>query len=131
MKKKKRLSRLIEMVLLIQSRPDWRPSALAEHFGISQTRIHQDIRVLVSAGIPIYFEGDGYKIARGPALESISISPEEALQLFYPDHLFRNDGGPAPEAVLRAKLLAALPADVRQKLSAPASRTRVQVRSAT
>ena len=39
MKRKKRVSRLLETVLLIQAQPDWRPKRLARHFGVSETNV--------------------------------------------------------------------------------------------
>jgi hypothetical protein len=90
-RKKRHLSRLLEMILLIQSRPDWRPKALAEHFGVSQTRIYQDIKELVSAGGSVCFSGSGHKIAGGFELSSTTLTPEEVLELLYPEHLFAAD----------------------------------------
>ena len=130
-KRKKRLSRLLEMILLIQSRPDWRPKKLAAHFGVSQTRIFQDIKELVGAGVSIYFSQGGYKIAGGGPLGSTTLSADEVLELLYPRHLFAGGADSAPsETLLQAKLAACLPARLRGSLGGGGS-ARVQVHSAT
>jgi len=129
-KKKKRISRLLEMVVLIQARPDWRPKKLAEHFGISETRIYQDIRELSAAGVPIYFARRGYHIAEGFHLSPAKLSPDEVLELLYPEHLFKENGAPTPsQTLLTAKLISCLPEAVRSGRAL--ERGRVRVRSST
>jgi len=130
-RKKKRISRLLEMVLLVQSRPDWRPKKLAEHFGVSQTRIHQDIKELVTAGVPICFSGEGYKLAGGCVLGSTTLSAEEVLELLYPKFLFAADSPGPSRTLLQAKLAACLPAGLRGSFEERVSGSRIKVESAT
>jgi predicted DNA-binding transcriptional regulator YafY len=128
MKRKKRLTRLLEIVLLLQGRPDWRPKALAEHFGVSQTRIYQDIRELVSAGVPVYFCGDGYKLGDGFSLGPTSLTADEILALLYPGYLFSPEDGPTNvQSLLQAKLTSCLPPSLRGRFHA----SRVKVPSGT
>jgi len=127
-KRKKRLSRLLEMILLIQSRPDWRPKKLAEHFGVSQTRIYQDIKELVGAGVPVCFSGGGYRIISGFVLSSTNLSPEEVLELLYPKHLFVAGESPGPsQSLLEAKLASCLPRSLRGRFE----KNRISLHSAT
>lgn len=130
-KRKKRLSRLLEMVFLIQARPDWRPKKLAEHFGVSQTRVHQDIKELVTAGIPIYFAGGGYKIAGDFVLRSAELAPDEILDLLYPDFLFAEGGHARPsQTLLEAKMALCMPESLRRDPRGP-SKGRIRVTSGT
>lgn len=132
MKRKKRVSRLLEMVLLIQSQPDWRPKRLARHFGVSETRIYQDIKELVAAGVPVCFSGGGYKLAGGFVLGSATLSPEEVLELLYPKHLFAQSGLPEPsQTLLQAKLAACLPRTLRGRVGGRSEKSRIKVESAT
>jgi len=125
-KRKKRLSRLLEMILLIQSRPDWRPGKLAEHFSISETRIYQDIKELVAAGIPIYFAQGGYKIAGDFVLRSAELTADEILDLLYPDYLFAEGGPPKPsQSLLEAKMALCLPESIRKRGALDRGRVRV------
>ena len=132
-KRDKRLTRLLKIILLVQARPDWRPRMLAKHFHVSQTRIHQDIRELVEAGVPICFSGNGYKIAGEFVLSSTSLSPDEVLELLYPQHLFSGDalGGEASvepaDSLLEAKLASCVPGPLRARFAG----SRIRVSSAT
>ena len=130
--KKKRLSRLLEMILLVQARADWRPGKLAEHFGVSETRIYQDIRELVSAGVPIYFSRTGYHIAGDFVLKSARLTADEVLDLLYPSYLFAGDGVPRPsDTILEAKLALCLPEPLRSGRAGDLERHRVRVQSGT
>jgi predicted DNA-binding transcriptional regulator YafY len=132
-KRDKRLTRLLKIILLVQARPDWRPGMLAKHFRVSQTRIHQDIRELVGAGVPICFSGEGYKIAGEFVLSSTSLNPDEVLELLYPQHLFSGDalsgdGSVDPaRSLLEAKLASCVPAPLRARFA----NSRIRVLSAT
>ncbi len=132
MAKKKRLSRLLEIILLVQSRPDWRPKKLAAHFGVSETRIYQDIRQLNAAGVPMLFAGTGYQIAGDFTFGPTRFSPEEILELLYPKHLFASQDAPMPlETLVEAKLAACLPSALRRGLGGAAQNTRIKLDSST
>jgi len=104
-----RLARLMEMITLVESGDDWNPRRLAEHFGISQTRIYDDIKELCLAGVPISYSGTGYSIDRSFFLPALNITPEEALLLLFPDALFREDSVHAARERLQAKILSIMP----------------------
>ena len=132
MARKKRLTRLIEMVLLIQSQMDWRPGALSKHFGVSETRIYQDIKELVGAGVPIYFARGGYKIAGDFVLRSAELTGDEILDLLYPDYLFSGEETRrAPRALLEAKMALCMPSSLRSGAGDRLARERIRVTSST
>lgn len=53
---------MLEIISLVRSNENLKPKDLAQHFEISVKRIHDDITDLNMAGVPIIFEGNGYKI---------------------------------------------------------------------
>jgi predicted DNA-binding transcriptional regulator YafY len=129
MKREKRVSRLIKLILMVQARSDWRPRELAAELGVSQTRLHQDIRELTQAGVPVYFGQGGYKISEGFSMGPTRLSTEEVLDLVYPPHLFadgeQSDG--TSSAALDAKLAACLPESLRGRFESG----RIRVGSST
>jgi predicted DNA-binding transcriptional regulator YafY len=106
------MARLIEMITLIRSNRNLRPGDLAEHFGISKKRIHDDVQDLCMAGVPLVFEGNGYRILEGFFLPPTAYSMEEAVTLILALHLLEKAGG-YPDGVstraLLSKALGALP----------------------
>ena len=122
-----RLARLIEMITLVQSGDDWNPRRLAEHFGISQTRIYHDIKELCLAGVPIAYSGTGYSIDRSFFLPALNLTPEEALLLLFPDALFREDSAKAARERLRAKILSIMPDRMRKLAKDSLERTDIRL----
>ena len=108
-----RLARLIEILTLVQAGTDWGPGRLAKHFGISETRIYQDIKELSKAGVPISYSGDGYQVDDDFFFSALNLTPDEAALLLYPDSLFRDDIALPIKERVRAKLLSALPPRMR------------------
>jgi len=115
MAKAARVSRLLEMVTLLQSGGGWAAKALAERFGVSRTRIFNDVRALREAGVPVRRSASGYTIDPSFFLPSVQLTPQEVLALLFPPQLFH--GSPSNESVHRsaqAKLLSCLPPTLRQ-----------------
>ncbi len=112
MAKRHRMARLLEMITLIRNNRNLRPGDLAEHFEISKKRIHDDIQDLCMAGVPLVFEGNGYRILEGFFLPPTAYSIEEAITLILALHLAEKEGG-YPEGVstraLLSKALGSLP----------------------
>ena len=131
MARKKRLTRLLEMVLLIQSQPDWRPGALSKHFGVSETRIYQDIKELVAAGVPMYFARGGYKIAGDFVLQSAELTGDEILDLLYPDYLFSGGSHRSSQSLLEAKMALCMPDFLRSGVGGRLAAERIRVTSLT
>ena len=108
-----RLARLLEIITLVQSEGGWGPKRLADHFGISETRIYQDIKQLCQAGIPIAYARNGYQIDASFFFPSLNLTPDEAALLLHPDSFFRDDVARPIKERVRAKLLSILPPAMR------------------
>lgn len=128
MGKAKRVSRLLEIVSVLQSGTGWFASALAERFGVSRTRIFGDIRALRDAGVPVRNTPSGYTIDPKFFLPSVRLTPQELRSLLFPCDLFV--GGEEERTVLdsaRSKLLACLPKPLRREADELLRRTSVVV----
>lgn len=128
MGKSLRVSRLLEMVTLIQSRMGWNARVLAERFGISRTQVFNDVRALRKAGVPVERSAGGYTIAPSFFLPALRLTPQEALSLLFPPELFA--GAMAADEVAhsaRSKVLACLPPPLRESAEQLMQRTHVML----
>lgn len=79
---KKRLTRLTEIHLLLQSKSMVNASEMAGKFGVSVRTIYRDIRALEEAGVPIITEeGKGYSLMPGYNLPPVMFDEAEANAL--------------------------------------------------
>jgi predicted DNA-binding transcriptional regulator YafY len=111
-----RASRLVSLLLLLQTRGQLTAAELADHFAVSVRTIHRDVEALEAAGVPVEAvrgPAGGYRLARGYRTRLTGLTSEEAEVLFV---------GPAAELGLgrvladaRLKLLAALPAELQER----------------
>lgn len=75
----KRLSRLIALLTLLQTKRILPASQLASRFSVSIRTIYRDMRSLESAGIPIFTEeGKGYSLVEGYRLPPMMLTDDEA-----------------------------------------------------
>ena len=116
-------TRLLSLVLMLQSRPIWKASELAEEFGVSQRTVHRDLRALEGMGIPIHSERGlygGFSLVRGYRLPPLLFTAEEAAVLCMGAQLVRELWGQTyTDAALAAtaKLDAVLPDDLRGEVA--------------
>lgn len=109
-----RVSRLVELITLVQCGEGWRGRSLARRLGVSRTQIYNDIRVLRAAGVPIRCSPTGYRIHSSYFQPSPQLTAREVLSLLFPFGLF--GGNELARAVRRSatdKLISWLPGDVR------------------
>lgn len=131
MSKAQRVARLLEIVTLLQTGEGWTARRLAERFGISRTRIFDDLRALREAGIPVRTTRAGYRIDPSFFLPSVQLTPHELLALLSPGELFAD--GPYDHEVLRSarsKLLCCLPEELQAGAAELLHRTSVAVPTA-
>ncbi|WP_051664017.1 helix-turn-helix transcriptional regulator [Dyadobacter crusticola] len=83
-----RLSRLVALLTLLQTKRTVTATELAERFSVSTRTIYRDIRTLESAGIPIVTqEGKGYAMLEGYRLPPVMFTREEAISLLTAEKL--------------------------------------------
>lgn len=113
-------TRLISMILLLQSRQTWKTGDLADELDVSERTIHRYILMLEDMGIPIYSERGpygGFSLMRGYKLPPLIFTAEEATVLYMGVNLVEEVWGQiyrdAVTSVV-AKLDNVLPDDLKQ-----------------
>jgi predicted DNA-binding transcriptional regulator YafY len=117
-----RASRLVNLLLLLQTRGRLTAAQLAVELEVSERTIYRDIDALSAAGIPLFSERGphgGVQLIDGYRTRLTGMTAEEAEALF-----FSGMPGPAAElglgtvmAAARLKVLAALPPEMRSRAS--------------
>ncbi|MEV8020271.1 WYL domain-containing protein [Streptomyces sp. NPDC086554] len=118
--------RLLSVLLLLQSRGRVSARGIADELGVSVRTAYRDVVRLQAAGVPVYAEpgrGGGYQLLDGYRTRLTGMSQGEARAL-----LFAGLPGPAADLGLaaevtaaRLKLLAALPAGLREEAARTAA----------
>jgi predicted DNA-binding transcriptional regulator YafY len=111
-----RASRLVTFLLVLQTRGQLTAVELAERLDVSERTVQRDAQALAAAGVPIVSvrgPAGGYRLDRGYRTQLTGLDAAEAEALFV---------GPAAElglgrelAAARLKLLASLPAELRER----------------
>ncbi|MEQ4720106.1 YafY family protein [Nonomuraea sp. B19D2] len=115
-----RASRLVSVLLLLQTRGRMTAQELADRLEVSVRTIYRDVESLHAAGIPLYGDAGpkgGYQLLDGYRTRLTGLTPDEAESLF-----LAGLPGPAAELGLGAvvtaaqlKLMAALPVELRDR----------------
>ncbi|PSL31617.1 helix-turn-helix transcriptional regulator [Dyadobacter jiangsuensis] len=107
-----RLSRLVMLLTLLQTKRVVTASELADRFSVSTRTIYRDIRTLEAAGVPVVtLEGKGYSLMEGYRIPPVMFTREQATALLIAEKLAANlTDPPTAELILAAmdKLRAAL-----------------------
>ncbi|MFJ5063043.1 helix-turn-helix transcriptional regulator [Streptomyces nigra] len=119
-------SRLLSVLLLLQSRGRLPARGIADELGVSVRTAYRDLARLQEAGVPVYAEpgpGGGYQLLDGYRTRLTGLSEGEARALLFAGlpHAAADLGLAAEVTAARLKLLAALPTGLREEAARTAA----------
>jgi len=116
-------TRLLSLILLLQSRPLWKAGQLADELNVSERTVHRYMVMLEEMGIPIYSERGpygGFALVRGYKLPPLLFTAEEATVLYMGANLVKEVWGQTYDdavTAVTAKLDNVLPDDLLQEVA--------------
>jgi predicted DNA-binding transcriptional regulator YafY len=116
-------TRLISLIMLLQSSPNRKAAELARELGVSIRTVHRYFEMLDELGIPLYSErgpAGGFSLVRGYKMPPLVLSPEEAVAVGLGASLVEEMWGALYRDAARgalAKLENLLPDDQRQEIA--------------
>jgi predicted DNA-binding transcriptional regulator YafY len=116
-------TRLLSLILLLQTRSTWKAGELAAELNVSERTIHRYMEMLEEMGIPLYSERGpygGFSLVRGYKLPPLIFTAEEATVLYMGATMIREVWGQTYEDAVTAviaKLDNVLPDDLRQEVA--------------
>ncbi|HEX3425975.1 MAG TPA: YafY family protein, partial [Acidimicrobiales bacterium] len=129
-------ARLLELLSLLQARPQWNGAELAERLGITERTVRRDVTRLRELGYPVVADAGragGYQLGRGGAMPPLLLTDDESVAVAIGLRVAASGGvagyDEAAVAAL-AKLEQMLPATLRERVLALNAAT-VMTRSGT
>jgi len=116
-------TRLISLILLLQSKPNRKAAELALELGVSVRTVHRYFEMLDELGIPLFSErgpNGGFSLVRGYKMPPLILSPDEAVAVGLGATLVEEMWGALYRDAARgalAKLDALLPEDQRSEIA--------------
>src|ERR1700760_3224 len=120
-------SRLLEMLLLLQTRGSVTAAELAERLEVSPRTVYRDAEALGTAGVPVYAErgrGGGIRLLPGYRTDVTGLTSDEARALFVltTGGAQADRAGAEPLRSAMAKVLRAVPAPFQTTATATSER---------
>jgi predicted DNA-binding transcriptional regulator YafY len=116
-------TRLITLIMLLQSQPNQKAAELAEKLGVSVRTLHRYFSMLDDMGIPVFTERGphgGFSLVRGYKMPPLVLTPEEATAVYLGTSLVEEIWGSlyheAAQGAL-AKIDNVLPGEQRQEVA--------------
>jgi predicted DNA-binding transcriptional regulator YafY len=124
-----RLSRLIAILIILQSKRIITASDLAKRFDVTARTIYRDIRTLEQAGVPILTEeGKGFTMMTGFKLPPFLFTEKEAAAIVIAEKFIVNNSDSSlvkNYSDAAAKIKAVLPGDEKDKMELLSSRLKI------
>jgi predicted DNA-binding transcriptional regulator YafY len=122
-------ARLLALLSLLQTRPNWKAPELAERLGITQRTVRRDVRRLRELGYPVAAvagRAGGYQLGAGGALPPLLLTDDESVAVALGLHVAASgsvDGYEEAAVAALAKLEQMLPVRLRERVLALSTAT--------